>query len=820
MKKTRKFLLIGMIVVSFLLIFNILVGANEMFSNTKTYDPEKQEITYKNFQGEDILKAQLTTPLDYKKIDRGEGILQEVFCIKFNSVQSHTGDLIEKLEYYDVLRGNEKTNREITYKQKVIVGTKQIPIYEKVCSKIFNEKNQTLYDNCTQVLQSYRTENITYFVPYNNKQSLSKDEIIEVCGFVDIRPNEKIEWIPTIKGLKNEEWATWTSGLNIGLISYYKFDETSGTNLSDSVGSNNGNLANMVEANWNNVGFCKIGGCLSFDGTDDRVDILDDNSLDLTDLTINFWIKTNGSADDVILTKGNGANGNNYIILMNGNNARAFANDDGGGLFLPVIEGIGFSGGWDMVTVIINTTFGGLYQNSTLMVSSNTSGTINNNNENLTLGYNIGGSYHLQGALDEMGIWGRSLTQSEINDLYNSGVGITYKGDFTNPNVTINLPTPYQNISNSFLDFNITAIDGSIGNCTYSLNFEANQTMSAFNSTYFNATNSSIGDGNYFAEFFCNDTWGNNNFTESVNFTIDTLYPTIENITTSSTTTQVTFNATFNDTNLKECNYTIFDSLGAVVSGSNNASMTCNSAKSVLLSAGTYNLSLIANDYSGNVNTTVNITSFTITSNGTGGTTTGGTGGTVVVVGEGEAQWTMETEGGGGSYQFNLIQGGVRKKPLLFENLGTSSRTIVLSCKKVEGKEDLCPYIIFEQDSFSLPLQIDVKTSIDFKVTIPNDLERGDYFANIIAKDDLNNQGVISVEGNLETFGFLTEIGTKITTSKLIGKISIPYIFISLFFMIIFGLGSHFLLFRRLKMSGGISFLLAFVGGFILLLFV
>ena len=52
--------------------------------------------------------------------------------------------------------------------------------------------------------------------------------------------------------------------------------------------------------------------------------------------------------------------------------------------------------------------------------------------------------------------------------------------------------------------------------------------MSSSDNQNFNATNSSIGDGNYLVYAYCNDSSNNWNLTENVNFTIDTTYPLID----------------------------------------------------------------------------------------------------------------------------------------------------------------------------------------------------------------------------------------------------------------------------------------------------
>jgi hypothetical protein len=84
------------------------------------------------------------------------------------------------------------------------------------------------------------------------------------------------------------------------LVSYWKFDEGSGTQAMDSAGSNHGSISG---ATWTGG---KVGGALNFDGSNDYVDCGDIAAVDGTrGLTIMAWINTDSiSAQKLVSRKG------------------------------------------------------------------------------------------------------------------------------------------------------------------------------------------------------------------------------------------------------------------------------------------------------------------------------------------------------------------------------------------------------------------------------------------------------------------------------------------------------------------------------------
>lgn len=151
----------------------------------------------------------------------------------------------------------------------MMLSTSQVlvPDYKETCSKdFFNRSHITC--NLKQIGEHY--ENKYTWVPFNNNVKSRKPITIGLFTFVGL--NDKVEWVPIIASVKINEWAAWGSSLNSGLMSYYKFDGTTGTNVSDIVRGRNGvsryndlwvlgkinnsmrfNYTNGVGNNFNNV---------------------------------------------------------------------------------------------------------------------------------------------------------------------------------------------------------------------------------------------------------------------------------------------------------------------------------------------------------------------------------------------------------------------------------------------------------------------------------------------------------------------------------------------------------------------------------------
>lgn len=400
------------------------------------------------------------------------------------------------------------------------------------------------------------------------------------------------------------------------------------------------------------------------------------------------------------------------------------------------------------------------------------------------------------------------------------------------PAINLEQPTSNEYFNrNSNIDFNFSVLDANgIDTCKLWTNttgtWELNQTLTTIiNNSYNNFTSLNIQDGYYIWNVWCNDStgipgtdsWGTLNKT----FTIDTVYP-IVNFTTTNMTTFSSMSATlsFNITESYKntCTFVLTNNTGDTHNYAANTSIPC-SGSSISISTleyGTFHLRLWVTDKSGNVNKSD--ISF-VTQAPPSGDVGGGGGGVTVVIGN--LSWSMSTETSGDKYQFNMLKGSSREKDLLFENLGVEDINITLSCEYVSGSSNICDFIEYDTSTFYLPVEKEIKIPITFRVNIPEDYEKGDYIVNLVATDSYGNIAIITTEVNVESFSIFVKLSTKLTISKKIGDINIPYILIFFVLIVLFSVIFSYI-YRKSKFSasGGLGVITGLFLSFIALIFI
>ena len=226
------------------------------------------------------------------------------------------------------------------------------------------------------------------------------------------------------------------------LIAYYKFDEQNGTNkVSESTKNNfEGTLENFDIYNCYTTGLINNG--LQFDGSDDYIDLGEVNTLNSLakgastgqDFSISCWVKianniATSSNLDIISNNGVLGTTGTYLFGLSdyGSNGGAYISSSltsSTGYFRTSGSTDLSDNSWNFINCVYhnsNTTLQN-YVNGIIESSVTLTGNINSNpSNNIYIGSRNSTDGVFKGVLDELRIYDTSLTQTNINELYEYG---------------------------------------------------------------------------------------------------------------------------------------------------------------------------------------------------------------------------------------------------------------------------------------------------------------------------------------------------------------------------------------------------------------
>ena len=207
-----------------------------------------------------------------------------------------------------------------------------------------------------------------------------------------------------------------------GPLASWSFDEGSGSTAADGSGRGfNGTLT--YGPTWASVVNCKRGACVSLDGVDDYVKVLDTAALKLTgDVTIAAWIKpTSLGVKHSIVSKryefelGPTEPGSPYAL--------GWAHKTSSGAVQSGrLAGSTEANVWQHVVLVRNAAMKQIrgYKNGAPGLTSSYVTGPGANAYNVNIGRNPGGSQHFKGLIDEVRIYDRVLSDAEVASLYGS----------------------------------------------------------------------------------------------------------------------------------------------------------------------------------------------------------------------------------------------------------------------------------------------------------------------------------------------------------------------------------------------------------------
>jgi hypothetical protein len=273
-----------------------------------------------------------------------------------------------------------------------------------------------------------------------------------------------------------------------GLVGYWRLDEMTGTVASDS--SPYYNHGTVYGASWVTG---KYGNALSFDGANDYVDCGDDNSLNLMgDMTFTMWVNLSSLPSGANWICRGAHNADGYRIISWGGELDFYTFQSGvnqvtytGGsailanklYFLAIVR----SGA--TATIYLNLTDVTLVHGSHVNPDSSS--------RSLKIGtYDSADTQWFAGMVDEVRVYNRALTQTEITFLYEKGYsGTTYQGSSLSSAYYWDFPEK-QNFQYGFgYNFTVYCMEKTL-NCTYP------KTQSFVNITYYPYT-SKLSSGQY-----------------------------------------------------------------------------------------------------------------------------------------------------------------------------------------------------------------------------------------------------------------------------------------------------------------------------------
>lgn len=213
------------------------------------------------------------------------------------------------------------------------------------------------------------------------------------------------------------------------LVSWYQGEQNALDSRSNNHGTNNG----ATFANG------RVGQAFSFDGVDDYVATPDDNSLDITgDLTLEAWVRPAQiqAGEVTLIDKRDTANSNiNYVLFLRNGELR-FASRTGGGAFSENGSGVILTAGvfTHVAATIQNGSFifyingtAGNAQVAPVTRTASTGRLIIGATETSSL------SGFFNGLIDEVSIYNRALSATEISSIVNAGQSGKCKPSPLNP---------------------------------------------------------------------------------------------------------------------------------------------------------------------------------------------------------------------------------------------------------------------------------------------------------------------------------------------------------------------------------------------------
>lgn len=272
-----------------------------------------------------------------------------------------------------------------------------------------------------------------------------------------------------------------SANLATDTVLYWTFDTNSSPTTADS--TPNGNDGTLTNVDWLSSG-CVIGGCYDFNSASDNISIT--SLLDVSiqnNLSISGWVYI-GNTGNMYQGFGFG----DFNVLGNGFNVRATTSagsqaivSNSGAAYNSKISALS-TGAWYHVVLTAAGNTGTTYK---YYVNGVDQGAFSTSGGGATLSgivhdfliINYPDSFWFTGRWDEIGVFDTTLTQAQVNTLYNSGAGEQYPfGASTGTNATLTASNDYNSTSIDEFNATINGTTYTTTNGTIVLDIQTNST--------------------------------------------------------------------------------------------------------------------------------------------------------------------------------------------------------------------------------------------------------------------------------------------------------------------------------------------------------
>lgn len=220
------------------------------------------------------------------------------------------------------------------------------------------------------------------------------------------------------------------------LSAYWKMDESSG-NIADSSG--NSNTGTNVNTTAFATGKINNGADLE-NASSNYFSVADSASTSITgDLTCNLWFKPESDIGDnqgLLVKRDNTTTNISYVVyITTGLNQVHFVNSTDGTNTNSTDVNVAITalntGTFYMISLVYTASSGQIevfINGVSVGTASSAKTSIFNGTAPLRIGSltDAGGTTYTDGILDEVGLWARALSSTEISQLYNGGAGLAY----------------------------------------------------------------------------------------------------------------------------------------------------------------------------------------------------------------------------------------------------------------------------------------------------------------------------------------------------------------------------------------------------------